>query len=469
LAPFFASESYGDSSKFQFDRDNWHLIDTTEDLYGTPDVQRRKYSFYTLAFQRGKQTRFVPESEELAEEVIPRARRAAAPYQQFGVNQLSQLLEFRKEFFPGLIALRDRIIANSKIDASDPLDRALELENYFATNPEFSYTLNLTMTRDRSLDATEDFVVNQKRGHCQYFASALALMLRAEGIPTRLVNGLRPIEYNELGNYLLVRQSHAHTWVEAYFTKEQFTNSRSMPFPSNYKDGAWVRFDPTPAGAGSNSRRPLSKPPGATWDFAQQLWKDYVIQVDRSDRSSMLEGFGALTGEGYQDYFERFQTMSNSGRLPVIGWLIPRGDGGWVQWLRLIVVVVIAWLLWRNRSMLFRLPLPGISRRRKRQQRQVTFDFYKRCIRALEKLGWQRPDDMTHREFANYATGKAKERYQLQGADFPLSELTQAYCDLRYGQSEVVDPKQVEQLEDVSKRFEATLQQQRPLQNGKPE
>ena len=69
---------------------------------------------------------------------------------------------------------------------------------------------------DPKLDPVEDFLVNRKEGHCEYFASALALLLRSIDIPARMVNGFKGGDWNELAQVMNVRQKHAHSWVEAY-------------------------------------------------------------------------------------------------------------------------------------------------------------------------------------------------------------------------------------------------------------
>jgi transglutaminase-like putative cysteine protease len=79
-------------------------------------------------------------------------------------------------------------------------------------------------------DPLADFLFHVKQGHCEYFATALGVMLRTQGIATRVVNGFLPGEYNQAAGAFTVRQSDAHSWVEVYFPQ---TNS-------------WVTFDPTP-------------------------------------------------------------------------------------------------------------------------------------------------------------------------------------------------------------------------------
>jgi len=78
----------------------------------------------------------------------------------------------------------------------------------------------------------EDFLFTSKYGNCEYFASALSVMLRIAGIPSRMVGGYRGGYYNELGKYYLIPQKNAHVWVEAFIPQR-----------------GWVRLDPTPASA----------------------------------------------------------------------------------------------------------------------------------------------------------------------------------------------------------------------------
>src|SRR5258708_33494589 len=93
---------------------------------------------------------------------------------------------------------------------------------------------------DPSIDPVEDFLVSRKEGHCAYFASALALMLRSIGIPARMVNGFKGGDWNDLSNVLTVRQKHAHSWVEA-LVGEVGSGDASRRTP------VWVTLDPTPA------------------------------------------------------------------------------------------------------------------------------------------------------------------------------------------------------------------------------
>jgi transglutaminase-like putative cysteine protease len=112
--------------------------------------------------------------------------------------------------------------------AANPYDQAAAIEQYLRTN----YTYTLTPGGPPfGADAEENFLFNSRAGYCQYFATAMADMLRSLGVPVRLVNGYGPGSYDEQQHRFVVRESDAHTWPEVYF-------------PSY----GWIPFEPTPDG-----------------------------------------------------------------------------------------------------------------------------------------------------------------------------------------------------------------------------
>ena len=148
--------------------------------------------------------------------------------------------------------------------ASNNYDRAAAIEHYLQT--QFGYTLQLPPANIN--DPLANFLFVRKRGHCEYFASAMAVMLRTLGIPTRVITGFRSGEFNDLSGQYVVRSSDAHAWVEAYFP--------------NY---GWISFDPTPSVSGAN-------PEG--WDRAglyldalQSFWREWVVNYDVSHQHTL--------------------------------------------------------------------------------------------------------------------------------------------------------------------------------------
>jgi len=108
-------------------------------------------------------------------------------------------------------------------------DKATAIETYLRSN--FTYSLTPPLPKDGSTDPIGSFLFDSKQGYCEYFATAMGDLLRAEGIPTRLVNGFGPGTYDNKIKQYVVKESDAHTWVEAFFP--------------GY---GWIPFEPTPDG-----------------------------------------------------------------------------------------------------------------------------------------------------------------------------------------------------------------------------
>src|SRR5438445_5322114 len=126
---------------------------------------------------------------------------------------------------------------------------------------KYGYTLELP--RVRPADSLANFLFQRKQGHCEYFASSMAVMLRSLGIPSRLVNGFRTGEFNDLTSQYVVRASNAHSWVEAFFP--------------GY---GWIAFDPTPDG--SIQARTGWGRVALYVDAMASFWRDWVVSYDIS-------------------------------------------------------------------------------------------------------------------------------------------------------------------------------------------
>jgi transglutaminase-like putative cysteine protease len=122
-------------------------------------------------------------------------------------------------------ALADQLTAK----LTNNYDKAATIESYLRSN--YTYTLTPPAPKDPTTDALGSFLFDSKQGYCEYFATAMGDMLRAEGIPTRLVNGFGPGTYDNKIKQYVVKESDAHTWVEAFFP--------------GY---GWIPFEPTPDG-----------------------------------------------------------------------------------------------------------------------------------------------------------------------------------------------------------------------------
>ena len=189
---------------------------STQRLVRTSELRGERISFElgTTAFVRGEQVALTPAEETVDPE------------------PLLQMPFYRgKSTVPGLTDLARRWLEPTGIAESDHFNRASVLERQLRDSGRFSYSLE-GQPRERSIDPIEDFITKHPRGHCEYFATALCLMLRSQGIPARVVVGYRTGEYSSIGGYFQVRQLHAHTWVEAYIAPAKLPVDRIGDRPS---------------------------------------------------------------------------------------------------------------------------------------------------------------------------------------------------------------------------------------------
>jgi len=166
---------------------------------------------------------------------------------------------------PQVQALADSLLAHLPTD----FDRAVALETWF--REEFRYTLDLPATaREATL---ENFLLNRRAGHCEYFSTAMAILLRTQGIATREVNGFAGGTWSEFGDYLAVTQNQAHAWVEVWFPTY-----------------GWVPFDPTPPGRGEVSGLTSWFWPGRfLFDAVQHRWNKWVLDYSFQSQFMLFE------------------------------------------------------------------------------------------------------------------------------------------------------------------------------------
>ena len=270
--------------------------------------------------------------------------------------------------------LAARVASASSSGAGSRYDQAIALEQYLSRN--YGYTLQLPSSP--SADPVADFLFNRKRGHCEYFASAMAVMLRTLGIPSRLVNGFHNGEFNDLTSSYIVRGSDAHTWVEAYFP----------PY-------GWVEFDPTP---------PDPLPANHAWsrllmyvDAMSEFWREWVINYDFTrqlglDRQVFSGGRHYLYQARW--WVERhYLQMLRSARQAEAGGLSRRV--GWGVFITAILVLLSVagrdlGRIWRNNR---------ISSRPEQAPRAAASLWYVRMTSALARRGCPKSPTQTPTEF----------------------------------------------------------------------
>jgi protein-glutamine gamma-glutamyltransferase len=288
--------------------------------------------------------------------------------------------------------------------ANNPYDQSLAIENYLRTN--FAYTLNLT--GKPSQDPLSHFLFETKAGHCEYFATAMAVMLRTLGIPSREVNGFLPGEYNDLAGDYIVRASDAHSWVEAYFP-----------------GSGWITFDPTPPS--NDQATGLLSRLALYLDWFQLTWNEWVINYDFSHQTSLARNVGQLSTDWKDHLRGKLQRIQDYGMVRLTEWQRSHGMMRFVFPVLLVLSLVLlrlGWLRgffrWLRFAWLANLPAA------ERSTPQMASRLYTELLRLLEKRGFSRRETQTPSEFA--ASLAAQDPLAP-----PVQEFTDLYVQSRFG------------------------------------
>jgi transglutaminase-like putative cysteine protease len=340
----------------------------------------------------------------------PRARQTytLSSYPRYRTPELDPEARVANLQLPEETSPRMRVLAERfRREAAEPLTVARAALTYFRQE-NFVYTLKPPLLGP---DPVDEFLFDTRRGFCEHFAAAFVTLMRAAGVPARIVNGYLGGEVNAAGNYLIVRQSDAHAWAEIWVPER-----------------GWVRVDPTGVVApervelGSDALRrlaargvaPGSLPAAAVlkaielsgldrvflytrlyWDLANLSWYRWVVGYSKQRQERFLEGlgFGAIS-------WEKLLTALGVGTL-------------------LIVLAYLAWQ-WRPRPV-----------------RDPVHAAYLRFCRKLARTGLARAPHEGPLDFARRASGA---RADLAPA---IGDITRLYLNLRYGPGELSGERQV--------------------------
>ncbi len=280
-------------------------------------------------------------------------------------------------------------------------DRAKRLERWLRDSGEIEYSLDLPDTR--GADPLEVFLFEAKRGHCEYFSTALAVMLRSQGIPARNVTGFVGGVYNEYGRYYAIRQGDAHSWVEAWL------------------DDRWVTLDPTPQARGEiMGETGLLAELRAAIDAMRMRWSRDVVGYDLRDQVDGLRKFfrflRSLRDTDTARPDEEGSSSSAAGSdAPT--WPIAVG----------LVVVLVAVFVWWRRRRSRRARDPRARRRTTSPSAREATRLYQRLEKQLAGIGFPRAPSDTPKEHA-----ESLREHELQGQEV-IEEITEAYLAARYG------------------------------------
>ena len=324
-------------------------------------------------------------------------------------------LQVPSELDPRIKRRASEMIVKARARTRYDIAKAIESQ----LQSDFGYSLQMKASGP---DPLADFLFNVRAGHCEYFSTAMVIMLRAHGIAARVVNGFLPGEYNETAGAFTVRQSDAHSWVEVYFPESN----------------TWVPFDPTPAaGRTEPTRSGLTARIGKFAEALELMWFQYVVGYDKQEQRSLATSF-------HNSLFDFRRTLSR--QLGTLQRTLP-GLARKTLFVLLPLSLLAALLLiaQRIRQMGWRRAF-----RISGSESQFPFsavEFYERLLTLLHERGFRRAPDQTPLEFASIVGGEE------------AVVITNAYNRVRFG-SEQLSAGEVKQIEEALSAVEQRLASQ---------
>lgn len=270
------------------------------------------------------------------------------------------------------------------------LERILAVKTYLEDNYLYSTE---DLPRDE-IDPISEFLFRKKTGACEYFATSMVLLLRDMGIPARLVSGYLQGEYNEIGNFYLVRQTDAHAWTEVYL------------------NGQWYPVDPSP--------RRLDGAGGSLLDFSKVVesitffWDRYILIFSAEDQLNAL----TTARDHYKEIAKDLKSRGES--LPST--FVKTMNRMWKEH-RLPILIVLVLLVMLAVGIHFHL-----RRARLRKLLRSPVLFYQRMLLLLQTKGYAKPPESTPSEFVESIKQEIPDPYMQD-----LSFLTSLFYRSRFG------------------------------------
>jgi transglutaminase-like putative cysteine protease len=297
-------------------------------------------------------------------------------------------LQLPENLDPRIVYHSQFVLRNAQ--ARNRYDAAKAIEHDLQTN--FAYSLEMKATGP---DPLADFLFNVQTGHCEYFSTAMAVMLRTHGVAARVVNGFLPGEYNETAGAYTVRQSDAHSWVEVYFPSTR----------------SWVTFDPTPSiGRIEPVRTGFTAQMHKYLEALELIWFQYIVGYDKQEQRSLASSlhnrvfdYGRFASNLLATIKSYLTTTTLTVAVAVLALAL------------LILTLIFGKRFWRfgwRRGAV----VEGVE-----EGTYSSIEFYERLLSAMEERGLARAKHLTPIEFAN-TLGPG-----------PAMMITRAYNRVRYG------------------------------------
>jgi len=363
-----------------------------------------------------------PRARALAEAPLARYRAQAEALPHYGsLTQLPEALE-------AALLRRAAPLVSSARSASEA---ARLLSDHLSSN--YRYRLEGLSEAPEGRDPVLHFLEESRAGHCEYFSSALTLMLRSLGLPARMVTGYQGGSWNEYGGYLTVYQRDAHAWVELWVGGDPLLPS------------SWARFDPTPA----RSQPDLSQAAWRRWlDQVEFAWLRYVIGFEAQDQVKALhraEGEVSSLILSLRRWW--YQSSLRALLLSASTW------GAWLTQrsipLLSLMIALIALIALRSRR-----AQRGLVKGQTKRVEQSLSALYLRALKAYERAGFPSRANLSGAELLGELSRERAPSLELMRA------LTERYESLRFG---AISPEErgpeLSELSSLVQELEASLRE----------
>lgn len=286
-------------------------------------------------------------------------------------------------------------------------EKANAIQSFLIHN--FRYSLDAPLAElDHPL---EEFLFSRKTGYCEHYATAMVMILRTIGIPARLVTGFLAAEWNEYGNYYVVRQQDAHAWVEVHLPHS-----------------GWITMDPTPPSIeNAPDVYPAWHALGRIMDTVRLQWSRFFVQYSAADQLAVVRELKAGSTSARNKAFDSMSALF-SPFLAMFGGITKYASTGTIRPLvevLAILLIGVALLLWLG---IKRPWVKGMVGKRMARDEEVIAQLYGRMVQHLAGEGIPKRTTTGPLEFVHLAQAKWND------ANSAVASITELYCRTRFGQ-----------------------------------
>jgi len=323
--------------------------------------------------------------------------------------------------------------------SSDPPDVqiATRLEQYLQSSGGYKYSLSNEIV-DPSIDPVEDFLFNRKQGHCEYSATAMALMLRAVDIPSRLVSGFKGGHLSGFSGAFVVEGRHAHAWVEAWV------------------DGQWKTYDPTPIERAESVAEIGEEQSllGNLQGLLAGFWEQRIVRLSIDEQKSMIyaplgDTLKAMTNKASSPFGDKGRKIADFLSDPKKWFSIETFIWTTILMIQIICFKIlwnkfgpqdaglIRWLIRKIRILALRLFV---------SEDRIRVAFYERFLSILAKHGLTKRPSQTALEFAADVEHQLVNRLSTADLAQLPRDIATSFYRVRYGSQTLT----VEELTSLS-------------------